>query len=89
MIERRLFTSRELAFAVALTALAGFAALALGHGRYQTPVLVEIAMIAGFVSILRTRDAQANGRRRVWSQWSSTAWFGLAALGLLLAPNLT
>jgi hypothetical protein len=85
-----LFTNRELAFAVGATALAGFAALALAHGRYQPAVIVEIAMVAGFASVLRVREAQAKGRRLMgWSQWSAVMWFGLALLSLLFAPNLT
>ena len=88
-MERSLFTPREFVFAVAVTALAGFGALALGGGRYETPVVVEIAMVGGFASILRTRDAEAKGRQLLrWSQWSAVGWFGLAAIGLLLAPNL-
>jgi hypothetical protein len=85
-----LFTARELLFAVGATALAGFAALALARGGYQAAVGVEIAMVAGFASILRVRDTQARGRQLSrWAQWSSVGWFGLAALGLILAPSLT
>jgi hypothetical protein len=85
-MERSLFTTRELLFAVGLTALAGFAALALGHGRNQTLIMVEIGMIAGFASVLRTRHAEAKGRRLFpWQPWMTVGWFGLAAIGLLLA----
>jgi len=85
-----LFTTRELAFAVGVTVLSGFAALALAHGSYQPAVLVEISMVAGFASVLRLRDAQAKGRRLLgWSQWSAVVWFGLAVLGLIFAPSLT
>jgi hypothetical protein len=84
-----LFTTRELAFAFGVTVLAGFAALALAHGSYQPAVLVEIAMVAGFASVLRVRDAEAKGRRLLgWSQWSAVGWFGLAVLGLIFAPSL-
>ncbi|HET7181766.1 MAG TPA: hypothetical protein VFI15_05985 [Candidatus Limnocylindrales bacterium] len=83
------FTTRELVFAVGATALTGLAALALARGGYQAAILVEIAMVAGFASVLRGRDAVAKGRPFLrWSQWSAVGWFGLAALGLLFARNL-
>lgn len=86
---RNLFTPTELIVAVGLIALAGFAALALGHGNFQTSIIVEIAMVAGFTSILRTRDAEANGRPSMgWQRWSAVMWFGFAAMVLLVAPSL-
>ena len=86
----KLFTPLELVFAIGATALAGVAALALAHGAYQAAVPVEIAMVAGFASVLRVREAEAKGRAPLWwSPWSAVLWFGLAALGLLFAPNLT
>jgi hypothetical protein len=89
MTEQRLFSVFELLAAVGLTALAGFAALALGHGRYSTAIMVETAMVAGFVSILRTRDAERRGRPQLpWQPWMAVGWFGLAASVLIVAPDL-
>jgi hypothetical protein len=84
-----LFTTRELLFAMGLIALAGFGTLALGHGRYQSAILVEMAMIAGFLSVLRTRDAEAKGRPTFsWQLWLTVGWFALAVVGLLISPSL-
>jgi len=88
-MDRGLFTGRELAGAVLSIALAGLAALALGHGKFQTPVMVEIAMVAGFVNILRTRDLErTGGRPRFGQNWLAAAWFGLVVVILLVAPSL-
>jgi hypothetical protein len=84
-----LLRTGEVVVAVALMALAGFAALALSHGGIRAPILVEIAMAAGFLSMVRMREADAKGRRvQPWEPWRAALWFGLAAIGLLAAPSL-
>ena len=84
-----LFTGRELAAAAVLIAVAGYAALALGHGKYQTAVIVEVAMVGGFVNVLRARELERTGRTpRFGQNWLAVGWFALAVVVLLLAPTL-
>ena len=86
---RDLFSVTELAAAAVLIAVAGYAALALGRGNYQTAVIVEIAMVAGLTSILRSRDLERQGRRATFGQnWLAVMWFALAILILIFAPRL-
>jgi hypothetical protein len=86
---RDLFSVTELAAAAVLIAVAGYAALALGHGNYQTAVIVEIAMVAGLTNIVRTRDLERQGRRTTVGQnWLAARWFAFAVLILIFAPKL-
>jgi len=87
-VYRNLFSATELAAAAVLIAVTGFAALALGHGNYQTAVIVEIAIVAGLTSILRTRDLDRQGRATSGQNWLAAMWFAFAVLILIFAPSL-